>query len=288
MNNYLRTLILTLLLCHSALFSQITLTHNIGNTVIPNSMYTCSSGGICWARKFVLSEFGINSNENFTITTGAVGLFSGVNWDTNLQFNIYVIDGNFPTSFTESSLIGSSQVIPIDMGPNITQTINVNFTTPVVVPAGTAMILVEVFQLHSLNSEAHAAVGGTATDNDFSWFRTKNPGCPPYNVYTTTVDLGKPDARFYITVNGTAAILGTQTLHSDSKVVVYPNPVGDVFFIKNTDVNAKIELYNALGQSIAFVKNIMSSGEVSIILDRINRGLYYVKIDGLVKKIVFE
>jgi len=288
MNNYLRTLILALLLFPSSLFSQVTLTHNVGTTVIPNSMYTCSGGGICWARKFVLADFGISSNQNFTITTGAVGLFHGVNWDTNLQFNIYAIDGNFPTSFTETSLIGSSQVVPIAMGPSTTQTITVNFTTPVVVPAGTAMILVEVFQLHSLSSDAHAAVGGTAADNDFSWFRTKNVGCPPYMVYTTTVALGKPDARFFITVNGMASTLGTPILPSASDVVVYPNPVGDVFFIKNTEVNAKIELYNALGQPIVFVKNNMASGEVRIALDGIGGGLYYLKVDGVVKKIVVE
>ncbi|MDA6068518.1 T9SS type B sorting domain-containing protein [Flavobacterium sp. AC] len=186
------------------LYSQTTLTHNIGNAVIQNSMYSCSWGGICWARKFVLSDFGIKSNQNFIINTGEVGLFYSVNWDTNLQFNIYAIDSNFPSSFSESNLIGSSQIVKLPMSSNNTQIITVNFENPIIVPAGTQEILVEVFQLHSTNSEAHAFVAGTAEDNDFSWFRSKKGGCPPYNEYKTTLSLNRPDAKFYITVNGEA------------------------------------------------------------------------------------
>lgn len=208
MNKFTYSFIITLLITNWNLFSQTTLTHSIGNNVIPNSMYSCSWGGLCWARKFILSDFGINSTQNFTINTGEVGLFSGINWDTNLQFNIYAIDSNFPASFSESSLIGSSQVIGIPMNIDMNQIITVNFTNPVVVPAGTSTILVEVFQLNSLNSEAHAAVAATEFDNDFSWFRSKNPGCPPYNSYVTTESLGRPDAKFYITVNGQVTNIG--------------------------------------------------------------------------------
>ena len=160
--------LLFLFLFNWNLFSQTTLTHNIGNNVIPNLMYSCSGGGICWARKFELSNFGITSNQNFIISSGEVGLFHGINWDTNLQFNIYAVDSNFPASFSESSLIGSSQVVQIPMNININQIISVNFVNPILIPAGTETILVEVFQLSSLNSEAHAFVAGTEFDNDFS------------------------------------------------------------------------------------------------------------------------
>ena len=204
MNKITITLFTFFLFFNLNLYSQTTLTHNIGNAVIQNSMYSCSWGGICWARKFVLSEFGIKSNQNFIINTGEVGLFYSINWDTNLQFNIYAVDSNFPSSFSESNLIGSSQIVKLPMSSNNTQIITVNFENPVIVPAGTQEILVEVFQLHSTNSEAHAFVAGTAEDNDFSWFRSKNGGCPPYNEYKTTLSLNRPDAKFYITVNGEA------------------------------------------------------------------------------------
>lgn len=287
MNKLIAILAAALLLTNWSLFSQTTLTHNVGNTVIPNSMYSCSSGSICWARKFILSDFGIGANQNFTINTGEVGLFHGVNWDVNLKFNIYAIDSNFPASFSESSLIGSSQVVGIPMDPNINQIITVNFTNPVIVPAGTSTILVEVFQLNSTNSEAHAFVAGTATDNDFSWFRSKNPGCPPYNLYTTTVDLGRPDARFYITVNGIASTLSNHAFNSLSEILVFPNPIFEEFFIKNIDIDSKIEMFNSLGQKIEFIRTTISSNEIKIKLNKTNSGLYYLKMgNGITKKIV--
>lgn len=288
MNKIIRLVVLSLLLLPVTLFSQITLTHNVGNTLVPNSMYSCSWGGICWARKFTLSDFGINARQNFTITSGEVGLFAGINWDTNLQFNIYAVDSNFPASFTDNSLIGSSQVVPIPVEANNDQIVSVSFTNPVIVPAGTSTILVEVFQLHSLSSEAHASVAATADDNDFSWFRSKNAGCAPAS-YTTTVDLGRPDGRFYITVNGTASDLAIPTVIADEEIVLFPNPINDEFSIQNIDINSKIELFNALGQPIAFIKSIKSSNEVTIKPSTINTGLYYLKIgDRIIKKIVMK
>ena len=61
------------------------------------------------------------------------------------NFYIYKIDNNFPNSFSETDLIGSSQAK--EVSPNInrnSQIIQVNFDTPIVVPAGVERILVEV------------------------------------------------------------------------------------------------------------------------------------------------
>lgn len=207
MNKIKVTLLFFFFLFNCNVFCQVTLSHNVGNTVIPNTMYSCSGGGICWARKFVLADFGITANQSFTINTGEVGLFYSINWDTNLQFNIYAVDDNFPTSFSESTLIGSSQVVPVYNGNNTPQIITIAFTNPVVVPAGTGTILVEVFQLYSNNSEAHAFVAATAMDNDDSWFRSKAAGCNPY-TYVTSTSLGHPEAKFYITVNGQPTNIG--------------------------------------------------------------------------------
>ena len=287
MNKSLRILVLCALLLPARFFSQTTLTHNVGNTLVSNSMYSCSWGGVCWARKFVLNDFGIDTNQNFTITSGEVGLFYGVNWDTRLQFNIYAVDSNFPSSFTESSLIGSSQVMEIPPIQSSGQIIPFSFINPITIPAATSAILVEVFQLHSNSSEAHAFVAATAEDNDFSWFRSKNVGCPPV-LYTTTADLGRPDARFYITVNGTASALAIPTV-STPEIVLFPNPITDEFFIQNIDSNSEIELFNALGQPMAFIKSIRSSNEIAIKPGKINSGLYYLKIgDSVIKKIVVK
>lgn len=273
MNKYTPSLLLAFLFFFGSLGAQTTLSHNVGNNVIPNNMYSCSWGGVCWGRKFILSDFGIAPNQNFTINSGQVGLFYGVNWDTNLQFNIYAIDSAFPASFSELSLIGSSQVVPIPMSGSASQIINVNFMNPVEVPAGTAMILVEVFQLHSSSSEAHAFVAGTEFDNDFSWFRSKNVGCPP-TQYTTTIDLGRPNAKFYITVSGEVSTLSTAENHERSGNVTYPNPVQNELFFNTSDEVFKIEVYDVTGR-------LIKTPEVyhnKVNLDQLPSGNYFLKI----------
>lgn len=286
MNKHLHIFLLTLLLYTSTLLSQITLTHNVGNTIVGNSMYSCSWGGVCWARKFDLADFGIAADQSFTITSGEVALFYGVNWDTRLQFNIYAVDANFPSSFTEASLIGSSQVMEIPWIDSSGQIIPFSFSNSVTVPAGTATILVEVAQLHSTNSESHAFVAGTAADTDFSWFRSRNAGCQPSN-YTTTVALGRPDARFYINVSGTTSRLGTPSFIAKD-IAVYPNPIHDVFYIQNIDDTVSVSLFNTLGQAIPFEKIITSSNEVGIKLNGISRGIYYLKVGDATRKIIAQ
>ncbi|CAL2084588.1 T9SS type B sorting domain-containing protein [Tenacibaculum sp. 190524A05c] len=183
--------------------SQVKLSHNIGDDLIPTTIYACSWGGIKWARKFNLRDFGITNNENFIINSAQIGLFRTGSWDVNIQFNIYKVDSNFPNSFSDADLIGSSQAqsapyIPNNFPPEI---MTINFDTPVIIPNDVEMILVEAFQLHSTASSAIAFAAGTENDNDFSWFKSDNGGCPP-DEYTSTIDLGRPDTNFYITVNG--------------------------------------------------------------------------------------
>lgn len=273
MNKYTHQFLIAFLFFSSTLFSQVTLSHNVGNTVIPNSMYSCSWGGMCWARKFILSDFGIAANQSFTITRGEVGLFSGINWDTNLQFNIYAIDTDFPASFSDSNLIGSSQVVPIPMNININQIITVDFATPVVVPAGTGMILVEVFQLNSQSSEAHAFVAGTAFDNDFSWVRSRGT-CPPYMIYKSTVELNRPDAKFYITVSGESSTLSLSEHNRSSGTVLYPNPVkGDLFFQAKENV-FKAAVYDLTGRLVLSPEVHDNKANVAAL----KRGTYILKM----------
>lgn len=181
--------------------SNVTLTHNICDNVIKTPIYACSWGGINWARTFVLNDFGIAPDEEFTINSGQFALSDMGSWDVRVQFNIYEIDANFPASFSESNLIGSSQVYNPPYFTSGVKIFDVLFETPIVIPAGVKMILVEVFQLHSSASSAVAFMAGTELDdNDFSWFKSSNGGCPP-STYTKTIDLGSR-SKFYINVTG--------------------------------------------------------------------------------------
>lgn len=170
---------------------NLTLTHNIGDEVIRNDMYGCSWGGINWARTFDLKNFGISSNEKFIIKSGKVGLFNSNNYGVRIQFNIYEIDNNFPESFSETNLIGSSQIlnnVKYSNKPHIEELI---FDKEIIVPGNVKKILVEVKQIASSSSSATAFCAGTERGNDVSWFKSDNIGCPPYKTYKHSKQLHK-------------------------------------------------------------------------------------------------
>ena len=186
------------------------LSHNVADDVIKTDMFSCNSAFQYWARKFVLDDFNIGKNEELIIDKGQVAI-SEARWGANIQFNIYKIDENFPTSFSESDLIGSSQVknVPyFSKTGNEARIILVDFQTPVVIPADVERILVEVHKGIEYGDGA-AFVAGTALENDSSWYR----GClgDPSGEYRTTQQLQasvgsywtKP-FNFYVTVNGRA------------------------------------------------------------------------------------
>jgi gliding motility-associated-like protein len=185
---------------------NINLTHNIGDNVLKTNMFSCSSSSHFWARKFVLKDFEINDNEELIIEKGQIG-FSETGWLSSVQFNIYKIDSAFPASFSESDLIGSSQVqtVPAFSKIGLTAKITlVEFETPITVPSEVEMILVEV-KKGIVYGDGLAFIAGTENDNDDSWYR----GCNGHSSgeYRTTSELWPSptsNINFYITVNGKA------------------------------------------------------------------------------------
>ena len=185
---------------------NINLTHNIGDNVLKTNMFSCSSSSHFWARKFVLKDFDINDNEELIIEKGQIG-FSETGWLSSVQFNIYKIDSAFPASFSESDLIGSSQVqtVPAFSKIGLTAKITlVEFETPITVPSDVEMILVEV-KKGIVYGDGLAFIAGTENDNDDSWYR----GCNGHSSgeYRTTSELWPSptsNINFYITVNGKA------------------------------------------------------------------------------------
>ncbi|MDP5105285.1 MAG: hypothetical protein NWQ31_03860, partial [Polaribacter sp.] len=182
--------------------SNLNLSHNIGDNIIETGIYGCSWGGVNWARTFNLEDFGISENEEYIIKSGQIGLVKSSSWGVNIEFNIYEIDENFPTSFSEDKLIGKSKSVHqfgTTDNPNI---MYVDFEAPILIKSTVKRILVEAKQLSSSASSAVAFAAGTEDDNDFSWFKSDSGGCPPYNEYKKTTDLSSSNINFYISVNG--------------------------------------------------------------------------------------
>ena len=198
---------------NSYLNAQIELTHNVGNEVINTGMFSCPEPEY-FARTFTLQDFGIALGSEFEITSGEFAIASSYG-GAMARFNIYEIDENFPDTFDENNLIGSSQIVNIPYvytygDPEI---INVEFQSPVVVPSGVSRILVEVEKIDNPNEVATfvAHFAGTELDNDFSWYKGCG-GAAVGNDYLTTLDTAvpKPNARFYIKVTGTDSIINAQ------------------------------------------------------------------------------
>lgn len=183
------------------------LSHNICDDVIETDIHSCYGSGIFWARDFTLKDFRISNNEEFVITSGQVGI-NKANWGTEVTFNIYKIDNGFPASFSTADLIGSSQTesIPYAGSNRDSRVIQVDFNTPIVVPAGVERILVEVYKGLVPNSSGLAFIAGSAQDSGVSWQRacTNLVNYPTfgYDEYVDTAAFGKPDANFYINVTG--------------------------------------------------------------------------------------
>ncbi|WBL21638.1 T9SS type B sorting domain-containing protein [Zunongwangia sp. HRR-M8] len=175
------------------------LSHNTCDDIIETDIYSCKDSFIYWARDFQLAKYGISNDEEFIIKSGQVAV-NKTGWTANLTFNIYEIDDNFPYSFSEDNLIGSSQTerLQPDIGRS-SQIITVNFETPVTVPTGVKRILVEVHK-GIIGGQGVAFIAGSTQDTGTSWQRNCTPNHD--NIYRSTADFGFPDANFYINVTG--------------------------------------------------------------------------------------
>ncbi len=186
----------------SLVSGQTTLTYSTCEA-IKTTNHSCSYAYTYWGRDFKLDDFNINQNEEFTITKGQFAL-SYTSSPVYLSFNIYAIDNNFPASFDQATLLGSSQeiLVPpyiVDYLP--VQFFTIDFDDPVVVPAGTQRILVEVQKGAPTWGSGLAHIAGTALDTGISWQRD----CATNYEYVNADDhvvFGEIN-NYYITVTGT-------------------------------------------------------------------------------------
>lgn len=194
---------LLLFLSSFTAISQITLTHNVGNELVERRIFACSYGGMNWARAFTLQDFGVPAGESFIIESGQVGFYDTyVPVAGHVIFNIYEIDNDFPTSFDESKLIGSSQQIRLfrNQDPEL---YDVEFDDPIIIQADVERILVEVKQVPNFANSFVAFIASTDEGNDESYIKSDFGGCIPFGYYTTPEELSYNFGHnFYITVNG--------------------------------------------------------------------------------------
>lgn len=259
---------IVILSSHLNLKSQVELNHNIGSTIVDQlNNASCSFGNVNWARRFVLSDFGI-VNE-LTITQVDFGIQeTGAAPSNGAILRIYAIDEDFPASFNNSVVLAESENIPI---PSFSgrQIISHEFTNPVIVPADVSIILVELFQLPTNNV---MFMGGTEDSLDFSWIRT-GVGCLG-EEYQTTADLNRPNVNYYIKAIGNTTLnIGDNKSQS---ITLSPNPVIDKLSINTTGFisNNAMKIYDMNGK-------ILFSGikKEHISISHFTPGVYFVRIE---------
>ena len=243
--------------------AQTTLTHNTDNVITSANSVACQGGDNNFARNFILADFGVT--ETFTINSGEIGV-QEIDLDTPVTVNVYTSDAAFPASFGSAVLLGSQSVnIPSTSGLSI---VAYDFDVPVVVPAGTEAIVVEIFQ--EANGVAFF-IGGTAAETDDSYLKSTTCGVADY---VTATSIGFPDAHYYITVTGTT-ILGVNEALADASSI-YPNPVSDILNVKlpsNVEVTS-VTITDVLGRNAGIV---YSNGEMNV--SALAKGVYILNVN---------
>lgn len=260
------TLLFTTLLFSTVALAQVTLSNNTDNNVTAANSVGCpNDNDNNWGRNFDLSEYSIPAD--FELTSGQIGI-QEITFDAPVTVNVY----SSAIPFVEGSLVllGSESLsIPASLGaPAI---FNYNFTTPIVIPASTTAIFVEVSSAAATGSGYF--MGGTAASLPGKESYLKSIGCAVPD-YVTANSIGFPDAHFFITVTGSSALGINDAL--SSQISVYPNPAIDVINIK-TPSNIQVTgatLYDLLGKNTGVV---VANGQVDV--SGLSRGVYMLTVD---------
>ncbi len=228
-------------------FSQTVLSHNIGDELINPYWGSCSEPEN-WAKAFTLSEFGITTDDEFVINTASIGINSSIGGErATIQYNIYSIDTDFPTSFSESNLIGSSQIEYFPYVSSLArQIVTIQFDTPVIVPANVERILVDVEKLDGPNIGSWAVfLAGTEFGNDVTWYK----GCIFDEPYTSNTDLPPPRsyANLYITVNGEIQPLLPFNITSENQCL---NSINQFTLSNETDIASVTWNFDDIGSGV--------------------------------------
>jgi hypothetical protein len=66
-----------------------------------------------------------------------------------------------------------------------------------------------------------------------------------------------------------------------SQLEIYPNPSSSIFYIKNRKGKKKV-MFNSVGQMV------FDTTKEAIEVSRLSKGVYYIKVEGEIKKVVVE
>ena len=139
----------------------------------------------------------------------------------------------------------------------------------------------------------HFLIDGTEKNNwsgDISWTQatyTLTPGTHELRwEYTKDVSMstGYDCAWIDNVVFPASTIITKVETVTENNVAIYPNPMNDVLNIQLGDNQSNVEIFNSLGQMVRRYDNM--SGDMQINVADMEAGIYFVKINGEVIKVV--
>ena len=156
----------------------------------------------------------------------------------------------------------------------------------------------EISFFYKVSSESnydklHFLIDGTEKNNwsgDISWTQatyTLTPGTHELRwEYTKDVSMstGYDCAWIDNVVFPASTIITKVETVTDNNVAIYPNPMNDVLNIQLGDNQSNVEIFNSLGQMVRRYDNV--SGDMQINVADMEAGIYFVKINGEVIKVV--
>ena len=156
----------------------------------------------------------------------------------------------------------------------------------------------EISFFYKVSSESnydklHFLIDGTEKNNwsgDISWTQatyTLTPGTHELRwEYTKDVSMstGYDCAWIDNVVFPASTIITKVETVTENNVAIYPNPMNDVLNIQLGDNQSNVEIFNSLGQMVRRYDNV--SGDMQINVADMEAGIYFVKINGEVIKVV--
>lgn len=291
-------------------------------TVYPNPIITANNGTICSGQSFTILPSGANSytiedgNPIVTPTTSANYTIIGTNTAGCLSVNpatLSILVNPLPTISINSGVIcsgdsftlipGGANTYTIDGGNTVVSpTSNISYNIVgtdtlgcVSALAATANITVNPLpQLAQVVTPTYVCIGQSATLSvsgalTYTW----SPALPPNNVisppYSVSYTVVGTDTNNCIGSSAIIVTVGLCTGIKDSESIqlfkIYPNPTKGTVFVISPDETDLI-LYSAQGKVLRETR--ITEGKTEIHLESFVNGMYFLRVDDRIYKIIKE
>lgn len=261
-------------------------------TVSPNA-FSCADIGTNDVILTVTDTSGNSSTAMATVTVQDVTAPTVLIQDIIVQLNAVGTVSIVPSQINNGSFdncgIASITVSPdtftiSDIGENevtLTVTDNNGLSSSEI-----AVVTVNSFFVNTITRNSNTLTADESSATTYQWMTCnggiyvnipseESPSYTPTAVGSYSVDITKNGSTRRSDCIDFTALLGNNDFDINSKLSVYPNPFHDVISI-NVDANAKMEIYNLLGESIYEQK--INSGSTLLNLSNHANGVYLMKI----------